>query len=843
MSKKTISQLLIFCILGTLSAQTGFRRTGQVYVIDKDENELLDYTIPSSNSIKVSPLGSLSTGGFDAMGFRTTDNCLYAICVANNHLFRFSAGVVSEDLGNIGLTPNLYYLAGDVSPDGRFHYCVGADAGGHVVHLAKIDLTSSGFPIQFINLSGLGLLSDITCDPQTGKLYGFDHDNHRMVLIDPVTGVNQSFPPIGFENDIYGLYFDAFNDLYAVGNTLGGIVDAYFMMDKNTGKETRLATGALSRIADVASCPYSVELTCDVSPGNNLPCTDAVFTYNLVNGSNATFEGLELVHKLPNGFTFESVLSNSFGAIPDTSANPGAITLSNIKLSPGSRQLSIKVYVGDIPKGKYNSQAVINKLPDGYGSCCLSNYPKLAGFEDSTVFNLKRFDQDSLHFNLLLCHGETLELESGDYGDNIVWNTGSDKPNLLVQTGGLYSFTSGSTCEQVYVEHEVTSVSCPYTIEMKHIIEPDSTFACSEVIFNFYVNNDSGEPRYDITFYDELPAGFSFLSVLKNPYGGTVDAANSDSIIRVQHMTIHPGRDTLRFLVRLNQIPPGTYKNRARITGFPQIIGPLRLSDDPKTVQPDSSRLIVKGIIQDSMLFHEKVCPNASIVLDASYLGQSFLWENGSTSSSREVISPGIYFLSVLDGCEPRTVMWDVAGAMGIEVEPILPIMLHQGDSTVLHTVIHNEGQDLDIQWHDPAMNTLSCLQCPDPVAKPLHNNVYSVIVSNEECSDTTIAELLVDDSRRLYFPNAFSPNDDGVNDRFYFSSPDYAMILSLSVFDRWGNLVFLREKIELQPGHPFWDGTFEGKLLSPGVYFWCAKIKFIDDDVQVFTGDITLLR
>ena len=48
-----------------------------------------------------------------------------------------------------------------------------------------------------------------------------------------------------------------------------------------------------------------------------------------------------------------------------------------------------------------------------------------------------------------------------------------------------------------------------------------------------------------------------------------------------------------------------------------------------------------------------------------------------------------------------------------------------------------------------------------------------------------------VDINRRLYAPNAFSPNDDGDNDYFFLQCPDVAALQFLKVFDRWGNLVF----------------------------------------------------
>jgi hypothetical protein len=82
-----------------------------------------------------------------------------------------------------------------------------------------------------------------------------------------------------------GVYFDAFGDLYAVGSTLYGVVQGFFQYDLNNGIEKRMATtGALADISDLASAPYSVELSNIAEPSVVLPCTDVLFNYTLVNG-------------------------------------------------------------------------------------------------------------------------------------------------------------------------------------------------------------------------------------------------------------------------------------------------------------------------------------------------------------------------------------------------------------------------------------------------------------------------------------------------------------------------------------------------------------------------------
>ena len=101
-----------------------------------------------------------------------------------------------------------------------------------------------------------------------------------------------------------------------------------------------------------------------------------------------------------------------------------------------------------------------------------------------------------------------------------------------------------------------------------------------------------------------------------------------------------------------------------------------------------------------------------------------------------------------------------------------------------------------------------------------------------------------IPDQGIIYFPTAFSPNNDGVNDFFTgFSGNENVIITSLEIFDRWGNMVFLAEKIKANHIESGWDGYFNGKLVDPGVYVFLAEI--IDSEFGTFQteGTVSILR
>gem|GEM_PF-6453258 len=96
----------------------------------------------------------------------------------------------------------------------------------------------------------------------------------------------------------------------------------------------------------------------------------------------------------------------------------------------------------------------------------------------------------------------------------------------------------------------------------------------------------------------------------------------------------------------------------------------------------------------------------------------------------------------------------------------------------------------------------------------------------------------------RLYIPNVFSPNQDGINDVFFLqANPEVTDITALRIFDRWGNIVF--ERFNFKPDDPSqgWDGSFEGKVMNPDVFTYSVEYKTKYDTVETKAGDVTLVR
>lgn len=80
----------------------------------------------------------------------------------------------------------------------------------------------------------------------------------------------------------------------------------------------------------------------------------------------------------------------------------------------------------------------------------------------------------------------------------------------------------------------------------------------------------------------------------------------------------------------------------------------------------------------------------------------------------------------------------------------------------------------------------------------------------------------------QLYVASAFTPNDDGINDRFVIKHNGDCELLEfdIKIFDRWGRLVYDSKKMGENEA---WDGTNEGSSVKEGVYMWKIYAKMID--------------
>ncbi len=141
--------------------------------------------------------------------------------------------------------------------------------------------------------------------------------------------------------------------------------------------------------------------------------------------------------------------------------------------------------------------------------------------------------------------------------------------------------------------------------------------------------------------------------------------------------------------------------------------------------------------------------------------------------------------------------------------------------------------------------DSMDCINCLNPILNPTQTTIYSIEVFGDNgCIYTDNVTIFVERNHRVYIPSAFSPNGDGLNDSFMLYSDDNVTnINSFQVFTRWGECVFDANNLLPSSESQGWKGINRGKELKAGVYIYTIEVEFIDGHVELFSGDVSLIR
>lgn len=162
-------------------------------------------------------------------------------------------------------------------------------------------------------------------------------------------------------------------------------------------------------------------------------------------------------------------------------------------------------------------------------------------------------------------------------------------------------------------------------------------------------------------------------------------------------------------------------------------------------------------------------------------------------------------------------------------------VSITQGESTTFNPGI-TAGIISLIAW-TPDLS-LSCNDCTGPVASPTATTRYSIEVTDNAGCVVSDSLLVIVTSPQLLIPTAFSPNGDGVNDRFRILNKDLVKF-TLQVYNRWGEKVY-----ETSDPTEGWDGIYKGIPQGMGAYVWTCSYQLSGQiKSSLAKGNVTLMR
>lgn len=125
------------------------------------------------------------------------------------------------------------------------------------------------------------------------------------------------------------------------------------------------------------------------------------------------------------------------------------------------------------------------------------------------------------------------------------------------------------------------------------------------------------------------------------------------------------------------------------------------------------------------------------------------------------------------------------------------------------------------ISWSFFTILLLYNILFEEPLITNLTSGTYQIVIIDNNLCEFTLSDIILFDSNIdcIYISNAFTPNNDGINDLWEIKNLEIFEKFSLNVYNRWGQLIFATNNPENK-----WDGTFNGKELPTGSYIYVLK-------------------
>lgn len=389
--------------------------------------------------------------------------------------------------------------------------------------------------------------------------------------------------------------------------------------------------------------------------------------------------------------------------------------------------------------------------------------------------------------------------------------------------------------------------SCPYSIRFQRTVIPGEAPPCGEVLIRYDILNHSGQGRLGLTLRDELPPGFEILEVVQNSSDlGDIQSAEGTNLFEMTGMDIVLGDNVIVLRVRVAGEPGSEIETQASLDNLPVVFGDPLLSDDPARTGARNPNLL-RIIHPDSIELEDYVrysCDRDTAFLGLPFAFDEYLWSDGSTGPALPATADGTYWLQASNACwsfADTIVVGNRPPALALDLGPDREIAI--GESLPL-TYATTADSVAAWQWTAAGDTPLSCYLCPAPSLLVRADETIQLTIRDADgCTLTDELRIRALPERRVFFPNAFSPDGDGINDTFFPQAGINAVVRELVVYDRWGSQVFLRRDGALNDPAQGWDGRVKGEPAPAGPYLFSVLIEFADGGKEVFSGEVLLLR
>lgn len=427
-----------------------------------------------------------------------------------------------------------------------------------------------------------------------------------------------------------------------------------------------------------------------------------------------------------------------------------------------------------------------------------------------------------------LCEGSSVALSVEQFNANYLWSTGNLSNKITISRGGIY-----------WVKVSQKKCFKTDTIELNFkplplISLPKDTALCQGASMvlspssntNYKYKWQNGDTTNNLT----VTAGGSYFVMAK--YNGCT-AADTTKVDYISLPDIKFGRDTS--LCEGDSLTLSIASSDAKYlwnTGYTTNRITLNKSGDywvkvskngcfkTDTIQLNLKPLPIIALPKDTVM-----CAGTALTLSpSSNAAYTYKWQNGTVSDKFIVTSGGKYSVTAnYNGCSAS-----VSTSVNLMSQPHIKLFdtaMCKTEQLLLDPHVALTDQ---IIWQNQSTQPTFLVKTP---------GIYSVKASNKCGADFKQIEVK-ERLCKIMMPTAFTPNGDKLNDEFKIRYPEVVKLFQLAVYNRLGQKIF-----ETTNPNKGWDGTINGIQQPMGTYIWSIKYTDIENNSEVITGFVLMLR
>jgi gliding motility-associated-like protein len=440
-----------------------------------------------------------------------------------------------------------------------------------------------------------------------------------------------------------------------------------------------------------------------------------------------------------------------------------------------------------------------------------------------------------------LCPDSTLVLRPApDYG-NYLWQDGSIADTLKVTAPGTYSVTVSNSCG-LPMSASVIIQTAPLG---NFSAGPDAsaclnipvTLQSSDGYLDYsWTNIADGSIVNSQTINVTPGASTKYIATAKTTLGCSVKSMLAVTII--QPLQVHLGKDVsfcqgdsilldagagfLKFLWNNGATGETIYASRAGAWSV-KALSPNGCygSDTLQIVQ--LYPLPVVHLDADKWL-----CEDSSRILDAGSSYSTYVWQDGSTAPTLQVDAKGTYWVQVTDN----------NGCIGADTVSITEIVPNPVGFLIPDTVICNGYPSTIAAKRGFSTYNWSDGETTSAITAKQADNLLLTVTDGHGCRGTEAIEITTKQCLfGIRFPNAFTPDGNGVNDIYRPYVLGNVLHYHFQIFNRWGQLVFATD--DYAKG---WDGRLNGSLQTAGTFVWVCEYQFSGESMKMEKGTLLLI-